>query len=122
MYDFFFHKAFVKLNMSKVAQIEIRVRYFAFKKTIKVIITLTDTVDDLKAQLSKYFEYLGENQYTHHMFAQMSCMDLRADKDEDMWKTASYVSWLICDDSDVGFMFRMKIIYYIFVFVSSACA
>ena len=96
----------MKLNISQVAQIEDRVRYSAFKKTIKVVITPTNTIDDLKAQLNTYFEYPGENQYTHHIFAQMPCIDLGADKDEDMWKTASYVSWLIRDDKDVGFMFR----------------
>jgi len=92
--------------MSEVAQIEGRVRYSAFKKTIKVMITLTDTIDDLKAQLNTYFQYLGENQYTRHTFAHMPCMDLGADKDEDMWKTEIYVFWLIRDDREVGFMFR----------------
>jgi len=53
------------------------------------MITPTNTINDLKTQLNTYFEYLGENQYTRHIFAQMPCMDLRADKDEDMWKTTS---------------------------------
>jgi len=57
-------------------------------------------------QLNTYFEYLGENQYTCHIFAQTPCMDLGADKDEDMWKTAIYVPWLICDDNTVEFIFR----------------
>jgi len=70
------------------------------------MITSTDTIDDLKAQLNRYFENLGENQYTRHIFAQMPYIDLGEDKDEDMWKTAGYVSWLIRDDSNVGFMFR----------------
>jgi len=105
MYDFF-HKAFVKSNMSEVAKIEGRVRYSAFKKMIKVMLMPTDTLDDLKAQLNTYFEYLGENQYTRHLFAQVPCMDLGAYKDEDMWKTAIYEPWLIRDDSDISFMFR----------------
>jgi len=70
------------------------------------MITLTDSLDNLKAQLNIYFEYLGENQHTRHLFAQMPCMNLGADKDKDMWKTTIYVSWLIRDDSDVGFMFQ----------------
>jgi len=37
------------------------VRYSSFKKAIEVMITSTDTIDDLKAQLNTYFEYLGEN-------------------------------------------------------------
>jgi len=52
----FSHKAFVKLNMFEAAKIEGRVRYSSFKKIIKVMITLTDTIDDLKAQLNTYFD------------------------------------------------------------------
>lgn len=44
--------------MSEVAQIEGRVRYSTFKKAIKVMLTLIDTINDLKAELNKYFEYL----------------------------------------------------------------
>ncbi|AET03635.1 hypothetical protein MTR_8g073970 [Medicago truncatula] len=84
--------------MYEVAKIEGRVRYSAFKKIIKVMITPTDTLDDLMAQCNTYSEYFGENQYTRHLFAQMPCMSLRADKDEDMWKTAIYKHWLIRDD------------------------
>jgi len=62
--------------MSEVAKIEDRIRYSSFKKTIKVMITPTDSLDNLKAQLNSYFEYLGENKYTRHLFAQMPCMDL----------------------------------------------
>ncbi|KEH16354.1 hypothetical protein MTR_0219s0100 [Medicago truncatula] len=92
--------------MSEVAKIEGRVRYSAFKKTIKVMITPTDSLDDLKAQFNTYFEHLGENQYTRHLFGQMSCIDQGEDRDEYAWKTASYMLWLIRDDSDVRFMFR----------------
>jgi predicted PolB exonuclease-like 3'-5' exonuclease len=66
----------------------------------------TDSLDNLKARLNTYFEYLGENQHTRHLFVQMPCMDVGADKDDDMWKTEIYVSWLIPDDSDAEFMFR----------------
>ena len=48
--------------MSEVVKIEGRVRYSAFKKTIKVKITSTDSLDDLKTQLNTYFEHLGENE------------------------------------------------------------
>ena len=68
--------------MFEVAKIEGRVRYSAFKKTIKVMITSSDSLDDLKSQLNTYFEHLGENQYTHHLFGQMPCIDLGEDKDE----------------------------------------
>jgi len=77
--------------MSRVSKIEGRVRYSAFKKTIKVMITPTDSLDDLKAQVNTYFEHLDENQYACHLFAQMPCIDLREDKDEHAWKMASYV-------------------------------
>jgi len=88
--------------MFEVAKIEGRVRYSSFKKTVKVMISL----DDLKAQLNTYFEHLRENQYTRHLFAQMPCIDLGEDKDEHAWKTASYMPWLIRNNSDVGFMIR----------------
>jgi len=77
--------------MSEVAKIEGRVRYSAFKKTIKVMITPTDSLDDLKAQLNTYFEHLGENQYTRHLFGQMPCINLGEDRDEYAWKTTSYM-------------------------------
>ena len=51
-------------------------------------------------------EYLGENHYTCHVFVQMSCVDLGADKDEDMWKTV-YFSRVVRDDSDVWFKFMV---------------
>ena len=38
-----------------------------------------------------YFEHLGENQYTRHLFGQMPCIDLGEDRDEYTWKTASYM-------------------------------
>ena len=120
-----FHKAFVKWNMSEVAKIEGRVRYSAFKKTTKVMITLTDSLDDLKAQVNTYFDHIGETQYTRHLFAQMPCIDhLGVDKhkDEDMFKTASYVPWLIRDDSDVRFMFRNMVEDNIlYMYVRSIC-
>jgi len=77
--------------MSEVAKIEGRVRYSAFKKTIKVMITPTNYLDDLKAQFNTYFEHLGENQDTRYLFGQMSCIDLGEDRDEYAWKTASYM-------------------------------
>ncbi|KEH28968.1 hypothetical protein MTR_4g019650 [Medicago truncatula] len=108
--------------MSEVAKIKDRVRYSAFKKTIKVMITPTDSLDDLKAHINAYFEHLGETQYTRPLFAQMPCIDhLGVDKhkDEDMFKTTCYVSWLIHDDSDIGFMFSNMVednILYIIAF------
>ena len=57
--------------------------------------------------------------YTHHLFGQMPCIDLREDRDEYAWKTVSYMPRLIRDDSDVGLCFGIwwKIIYYICMFV-----
>jgi len=108
--------------MSEVAKIEGRIRYSTFKKTVKVMITSMDSLDDLKAQLNTYFEHLGENQYTRHLFGQMSCIDLGEDRDEYAWKTASYMSWLIKDDSDVGFMFQNMVENNIlYMYVRSIC-
>jgi len=55
--------------MSEVAKIEGRIRYSSLKKTVEVMITPTDSLDNLKAQLNTYFEHLGKNQYTCHLFA-----------------------------------------------------
>jgi len=109
--------------MPEVAKIEDCVRYSAFKKTIKVMITPTNSLDDLKAQLNTYFEHLGENQYTRHLFGQMPCIDLGEDRDEYAWKTASYMPWLIEDDSDVEFMFRDMVENNIlYMYVRSICS
>jgi len=56
-------------------------------------------MDELKTQLNKYFVYLGENHITSYVFVQVPCVDLGADKDEDMWKTV-YYHQVIHDDSD----------------------
>jgi len=89
--------------MSQNAQIEGRGIYSAFRKTIKVFLTPTDTLDDLKTQLNKYFVFRGEDHNTSHVFVQVPCVDLGADKDEDIWKTVYYPQ-VIRDDRDVGFM------------------
>jgi len=47
--------------MSQNAHIEGHVWYSPFKKTVKVFLTLTDTMDDLKTQLNKYFVHHGED-------------------------------------------------------------
>ena len=108
--------------MSEVAKIEGRVRSSAFKKTVKVMITSTDHLDDLKAQLNTYFEHLGEKQYTRHLFGQMPCIDQGEDRDQYAWKTASYMPWLIEDYSDVGFMFRNMVENNIlYMYVRSIC-
>jgi len=76
---------------------------------------------DLKAQVNTYFEHIGETQYTRHLFVQMPCIDhlrINKHKDEDMFKMATYVPWLIQDDSDAGFMFRNMVednILYMYV-------
>jgi len=116
--------SFVKLNMSEVAKIEGRVRYSTFKMTIKVMITSTDSLDDLKAQLNPYFKYLGENQHTRHLFAQMPCMDQRVDKEKTCGKRRSMCLDLLATiaTSDLCLGIWLKVIYYICVFVPSAHA
>jgi len=80
----------------------------AFKKTIKVFLTPTDTLDDLKTQLNKYFVFRGEDHSASHVFVQQPHYDLGADKDEDLWKTVYYPK-LIDDDSDIEFLFRRMV-------------
>ena len=104
--------------MSEVAKIEGRIWYSSLKKTVEVMITPTDSLDNLKAQLNTYFEHLGKNQYTRHLFGQMSCIDLGEDRDEYAWKTTSYMPCLIEDDSNVGFMLQNMVennILYMYV-------
>ncbi|KEH24907.1 hypothetical protein MTR_6g007833 [Medicago truncatula] len=49
-------------------------------------------------------------------------LDLGEDIDEYAWKTASYMSWLIRDDGDVGFMFRNMVEDNIlYMYVRSIC-
>jgi hypothetical protein len=91
--------------MSQNAQIEGHVTCSAFKNTIKVFLTSTDTLDNLNTQLNKYFVFRREDHSTSHVFVQQPHYDLGADKEEDIWKTIYYPK-LIEDDSDVGFMFR----------------
>jgi len=43
--------------LSQYVEIEGHVTYSAFKKTIKIFLTPTDTLDDLKTQLNKYFVF-----------------------------------------------------------------
>jgi len=73
--------------MSEDTQVEAHVGYSTFRRKIKVFLTPNDKLDELKTQLNKYFLHLGENQTTFHVFVQVSCVDLGAGKDEDMWKT-----------------------------------
>ena len=60
--------------------------------------------------------------HIYHLFGQMSCIDLGQDRDEYAWKTASYMPWLIEDDSDVEFMFRNMVENNIlYMYVRSIC-
>ena len=49
--------------MSEDAQVEVEahVSYSATNKTIKVVLTPTDKLDELKTQFNKYFVHIGEN-------------------------------------------------------------
>jgi len=88
--------------MSQNAQIEGHVWYLAFKKTIEVFLTMTDTTNNFKTL--KYFVY-NEDHTTSHVFVQISFADLGMVKDEDVWKMVYYPR-VIRDDSDIGFMSR----------------
>lgn len=88
--------------------VEAHVRYATVKKKIKVFLTLTDKLDELKAQLNRFFIHIGENQRTSHVVVYVPCMDLGEDKEEDFWKTM-YFPQLIEDDRDVDYMFRLMV-------------
>jgi len=66
-------------------------------------LTPNNRLDELKAQLNRYFVHLGENQRTSHVFVQVSCVNMTTDKDEDGWKTV-YFPKVIHDDGDVDYM------------------
>jgi len=93
---------------SEICPVEAHVRYAAVKKKIKVFLTPTDKLDELKAQLNRYFIHIGENQRTSHVVAHVSCVDLGEDKEEDFWKPV-YFPQLIKDDIDVDYMFRLMV-------------
>jgi len=78
------------------------------KKKIKVFLTPTDKLDELKAQLNKYFVHIGENQRTSNVFVQLPRVNPEEDKNEDNWKTV-YFPQVIRDDSDIDFMFRLMV-------------
>jgi hypothetical protein len=67
--------------MSQNAKIEARVDTPLSIRQLKFFLTPTDTMDELKSQINKCFVYLGENHTTSHVFVQVPCVDLRADKD-----------------------------------------
>jgi len=67
-----------------------------------------DKLDELKAQLNIYFVHLGENQIIPHVFGQVPCVNLAADKDEDNWKTM-YFPQVIHDEGDIDYMFRLMV-------------
>ena len=75
--------------MSEDAQVsvEAHIRYATVKKKIKVFLTPTDKLDELKAQLNRYFIHIGENQRTSHLVVHVSCVDLGEDKEYDFWET-----------------------------------
>jgi len=78
------------------------------RKKVKVFETPTDKLDELKAQLNRYFIHIGENQRTSHVIVQVPCVDLWEDKEKYFWKTV-YYQQLVKDDSDVDYMFMLMI-------------
>jgi hypothetical protein len=108
--------------MSEVAKTEGHVRYSSLKKKVKVMITPTDSLDDLKAQLNTYFEHFGENQYTCHLFGQMPCIDLEKIELNTHGKRQDICLGLLktIATSDLCFGIWWKIIYYVSMFVPYA--
>jgi len=54
--------------MSTEGKVEAHVQYEAFKRTIKIFLTPTIKLDELKTQFNKYFVYICENQTTTRVF------------------------------------------------------
>jgi len=88
--------------------VEAHVRYESVRKKVKIFLTPTDKLHELKAQLNRYFIHIGENQRTSHVIVQVPCVDLMEGKEEDFWKTVYYLQ-LVKDDSAVDYMFRLMV-------------
>ena len=75
----------MKWNMSKDAQVEVEahVWYSFVKKMVKVFLTPSDKLDELKVELNRYFVHIGENQRTSHVIVQVKCVNMAADKVKD---------------------------------------
>jgi len=71
--------------MSEDAQvpIEARVRYESMRNKVTVFLTPNDMLDELNAQLNRYFIHIGENQRTSDVIVHRSWLDLEEDKEED---------------------------------------
>jgi len=97
--------------------VEAHIRYSSVKNKIKVFLTPTNKLDELKAQLNRYFIHIGENQRTSHVVVYVPCVDLGEDKEDDFWKTV-YFPQLIEDDRDVMITCLgkwLKITFYVFM-------
>jgi hypothetical protein len=96
--------------MSKDAHVpvEAHVWYAVVKNNVKVFLTPTDKLDELKAQLNRYFSHIGQNQRRSHVVVHVPCVDLGEDKEDNFWKIV-YFPQLIEDDSDVDYMSRLMI-------------
>jgi hypothetical protein len=91
--------------------VEAHARYESVRKKNKVFLTPTDKLDELKAQLNKYFIHIVENQRTSHVIVHVSCVDL-GDKEDDFWKIVYYPQ-LVKDDIDVDYMFSLILHVYV---------
>jgi len=105
---YYYCSHFMQIYVSNYLNIYFIFQYSAFKRTIEVFLTTIDGLDELKAQLNRYFVRLGENQRTSHVFVQVPCVNLAMDKDEGNWKTV-YFPKVIHDDGNVDYMFRLMV-------------
>jgi len=64
--------------MSDDAQgpVEVHVIYEAVKKRVRFLVTPTNKLDELKAQLDRYFIHIGANQRTSDVVVNVSGIDL----------------------------------------------
>jgi len=51
--------------------VEAHVRYESVRKKVKVFLNPIDKLDELKAQLNRYFTQIGKNQRTSHVIVQV---------------------------------------------------
>jgi len=88
--------------------VEVYVLYEAVKKRVKFFITPTNKLDELKAQLDRYFIHIGTNQRASDVVVNVAGVDLGEDNEEDFWNTM-YFPQLVENDNDIAYMISVMV-------------
>ena len=109
-----FHLLLSSETCLKMSKLKLMSDTLLWRSWLRFFSTPSDKLDGLKTQLNT-------TQTTTHVFAHVPCVDLRTDKDEDMWKTIYYPQ-VIHNDGDVASTFRSMVeINSLYLCVCSNC-